>query len=232
MDLIAQIIALLGAKFQGVRRDALTALAGTIALQVDTKEEAEAIVAKLGADKVNRFVQNYRSEIDKEIQKSNQTYEETLKKKYDFVEKKTDPVPPPPNGVLTLEQIEALFDKKINPLTARMDAFDQKKTGELRRETYVSKMKEAKVSELMQKTMLQQFDRMTFKDEDDFNQFLTDSQPTFAQMAQEESNSRLRNVPRPSFGGNNNGNEGVSQGMKDYLESKKGGGNGIEGKTL
>ena len=84
----------------------------------------------------------------------------------------------------------------------------------------------------MQNSLLQQFDRMTFRDDTDFNQFLADSQPTFAQIVQNDSDARLRQVPRPFGGGGGDDTKGVSQAMKDYLESKKGGGNVVEGKAL
>lgn len=86
-ELQEQILALLVAKFQGVRKDGLQHLAAAIGLQVATIEEANGVVDKLTADKVSQYVTDWRKVADAEISKANQTYENGLKEKYDFVEK-------------------------------------------------------------------------------------------------------------------------------------------------
>jgi len=55
-ELQEKILALLVAKFQGVRKDGLQHLAAAIGLQVTTEEEANQVVDKLTADKVSAFV--------------------------------------------------------------------------------------------------------------------------------------------------------------------------------
>ena len=232
MELLDQIIALLEAKFQGVRKDVIQNLAGVIALQVDDKAGAEAIVGQMTAEKVNQFGTNYRSRIDREVQQSNQAFEQNLRKKYDLTEKKQAPQPnqDPKPGELTLEAIQAAMAAQLAPLTQRMDAYEQQKTGVARRESYVASMKSAKISESAQNTLLQQFDRMTFKDDADFNQFLADSQPAFSKMAQDESNSRLKTDRIPSMG--NVDDKGVSAAMKAYVASKGTNGGQVEGKAL
>ena len=84
-ELQERILALLVAKFQGVRKDGLQHLAAAIGLQVTTEEEANQVVDKLTADKVSAFVTEWRRTADAEISKANQTYENSLKEKYDFV---------------------------------------------------------------------------------------------------------------------------------------------------
>ena len=49
-ELQEKILALLVAKFQGVRKDGLQHLAAAIGLQVTTEEEANQVVDKLTAD--------------------------------------------------------------------------------------------------------------------------------------------------------------------------------------
>ena len=230
---IEQIVALLGKKIPGVRKDALQSVAGVIALQAEDEAAAQTIVDQMTAEKVQGFAQTYHSNIDREIQQSNQTYEQTLRNKYNFVEKQQQQQQQQQQqGPVNLDQLKNLFAEALAPLTQRMDAYDQQRIGASRREMYVGKMKEANVPELMQNSLLQQFDRMTFRDDTDFNQFLADSQPTFAQIVQNDSDARLRQVPRPFGGGGGDDTKGVSQAMKDYLESKKGGGNVVEGKAL
>ena len=74
-ELQEQILALLVAKFQGVRKDGLQHLAAAIGLQVATIEEANGVVDKLTADKVSQYVTDWRKVADAEISKANQTYE-------------------------------------------------------------------------------------------------------------------------------------------------------------
>lgn len=84
-----KILALLTAKFSGVRKDGLTQMARIYALQVATEDEAKAIVDKLTKEQVDEFIKDFRGDVDKEVSDSNKTFETNLKKKFDFVEKGT-----------------------------------------------------------------------------------------------------------------------------------------------
>ena len=83
-----------------------------------TIEEANGVVDKLTADKVSQYVTDWRKVADAEISKANQTYENGLKEKYDFVEKgkQTPPTPPTPpaSGAITLDAISKLIDEKLD----------------------------------------------------------------------------------------------------------------------
>ncbi len=81
------ILALLIAKFSGVRKDVLNHLARTFALQATNENEAKALVDKITDAQVNEFVKEFRTDVDKEVSESNKTFEANLKKKYEFVEK-------------------------------------------------------------------------------------------------------------------------------------------------
>ena len=70
-ELQEQILALLVAKFQGVRKDGLQHLAAAIGLQVATIEEANGVVDKLTADKVSQYVTDWRKVADAEISEPN-----------------------------------------------------------------------------------------------------------------------------------------------------------------
>jgi hypothetical protein len=67
------ILALLVAKFQGVRKDGLSVMAGILALQAATEEEAKNLVDKLTDAQVNEFIKDYRKDVDKEVSESNKT---------------------------------------------------------------------------------------------------------------------------------------------------------------
>ena len=81
------------------------------------------------------------------------------------------------------------------------------------------KLKEAKISEAMVDMMSAQFDRMTFKDDAEFNAFLEASQPSIDKLAQQEANERLRADHVPGF--NTVDSNGVSKAVADYLKQGK-----------
>lgn len=219
MELTEEIVALLESKFQGMRKDVAQNLASVLALQVSDKDGAQRIVDRLTAEKIAQFGQSFRSNIDKEIQQSNKTYEENLRKKFDFKEKsKEEKTEPTTGGALTLETIKALFAEQLNPLTQRMDALDAQKLGATRREIYVGKLKDAKLSEAQVEMLTQQFDRMSFKDEADFNSFLSTSQPQISKLAQETMNQSLRADRTPSMGRKNE--NGISDAVQDFIKSQ------------
>ena len=88
-----KILALLIAKFSGVRKDGLAQLAASMSLQIEKEEDATAIIEKLTGQKVNDFIKGWRSSVDKEVSDGTKTHEATLRKKYELVEKK-DPKDP------------------------------------------------------------------------------------------------------------------------------------------
>lgn len=140
-----KLLALLTAKFSGVRRDGLTHLAGSLALQVATEEEAQALVDKLDQTKVTDFVKEWRSGVDTEITTASKTAEEKLKEKYDFVEKgaggnqgKTDP--PKPDDLDS--KLEALINAKVAPLQEKLTAYETKEAKATRQAQILGKAKE------------------------------------------------------------------------------------------
>ena len=111
-----KILKLLETKFQGTRKDGLSILAGVLAMTATDDETAQKVVDALTADQVKDFITDYRKGADAEITKANQTAEENLRKKYDFVEKgkKNDPEDKPqPN-------IEEIIQKATAPLLERI----------------------------------------------------------------------------------------------------------------
>ena len=70
----------------------------------------KALVEKLTDAQVKDFVKEFRAEVDKEVSDGRKTYEATLKKKFDFVERKPETVPgggEPNPGEQTTESIVA-----------------------------------------------------------------------------------------------------------------------------
>lgn len=223
MELTEKILAQLKAQFPGVREDGLQQLAASIALQVATEEEATSAVGKLAADKVSQFVKDWRSRADAEIGKATQTYENSLKEKYDFVEKgKPVPTrpeePKPSDGKITLDSIKALIAEQMQGIQQSITSINDSKIAETRRGLFVAALDKAKLEGSKRELLLDNFGRMSFKDDADFNGFLASQTAHMATLAQEEADKNLANHDKPIFGAVTK--EGISQGVADYIAQK------------
>src|SRR3712207_1125235 len=112
-----KILALLIAKFSGVRKDVLNHMARAFALQVATDEEAKNLVEKITDAQVNEYVKEVRADVDKEVSESNKTFETNLKKKFDFVAKRDtepggDPKPDPNDLAATIKAAVARSEER------------------------------------------------------------------------------------------------------------------------
>lgn len=141
-----KILALLTAKFAGMRKDGLTQLAGSLALQAQTEEEAQALVEKLDQAKVTEYIKEYRSGVDKEITTATKTAEDKLKEKFDFVEKVAEGASTSKTDEGTGDDLDArlnvLFEQKLKPFTEKIQGYEQKEKETLRNNFITSKAKE------------------------------------------------------------------------------------------
>jgi hypothetical protein len=222
-----KILALLEKKFQGERKDGLNHLAGAIALQVTTEEETTAIVDKLTADGVKTFIVDWRKGADAEINASNQTRETNLRNKYDFVEKKpakgTDEQDvSPATGTLDAAAIQKIVSDAVSaatrPLLDEVNALKGETVSTGRRKLLEKELDE--VPDGYKGKVLKDFDRMTFKDEDGFQEYLSDTKKDVAGFNQELAEKGLSGN-RPLFGSVNT--EGVSAGVQSYIKESSGG---------
>ena len=237
-ELQLAILALLQSKFAGVRKDGLQQLAAVISVQVANEEEANEVVGKLTADKVSKFVTDWRKTTDAEIAKANKTHEDGLRRKYDFKEKEApgDPKPgeetPPTGGALTAEAIRAIIREETKSIREGYDGLRAEKTTATRREQFVAKLEAAKIEGKQREMMLRSFDRVapTFKDDDDFNGYLNEVQADLDGIAQEQSNKGLQGHDKPLFGAVTK--EGISQGVADYIASQSDNNPTLTGKEI
>lgn len=224
MNLIEKILALLTAKFEGVRKDGLQQLASVIGLQVTTEEEANEVVGKLTAEKVSGFVTSWRSSADAEIAKANKTYEDGLKQKYDFVEKGKQTPPAganelEPGGAITLDAISKLIDSKLSGVQSSITEMNADKVATSRRKLFVAKLDEAKLEGSTREMLIKNFDRANnFQSDEDFNGYIADLQGDIAALAQERADAGLSGHEKPIFGAVNK--EGVSSGVADYIKAQ------------
>ncbi len=240
-ELQEQILALLVAKFQGERKDGLQQLALLIGTTAANIEEATEAVGKLTADKVSQFVKDYRRTADAEIAKANKTYEDGLRRKYDFKEKEApgtpqqNPATPPaeqPGGALTADLIRQIVREETKDVREGLSTLNGDKLLATRREQFVAKLDAAKVEGRQRDMMLRNFDRAasTFADDDDFNGYLTEVQGDLDAIAQENADKGLHGHEKPLFGAVNE--KGVSAAVADYIASKSDNKTSLSGKEV
>jgi hypothetical protein len=198
-----KLLALLQTKFAGVRKDGLNQLATIMALTVTTDEEATSIVEKLTEQSVGQFVTDWRKDVDSEISKANKTYEDGLKKKYDFKEKgipnpPTHPNPPTPQTELNADAIAAIVQKAIEPFASELNSIKTNKVVETRKQLLTKELEV--LDEGFRTPYLNAFDRMNFKDDEDFNTHISNVKTEVAKIQQSLIDKGLSQQSKPMFG--------------------------------
>lgn len=229
-----RILALLIAKFAGVRKDGLAQLAASLSLQVEKEEEATTLIEKLSLEKVNDFVRDWRSNVDKEVSDGTKTHEQNLKKKYDLVEKK-EPDPgkdPDPNKKPDSTDIAAIVANAVKaavePLQQKLSSFEGQQVSKSRLQILEGKLKD--VPETFKAQKLKDFGRMNFESDDAFNEYLTEAEADISAFSQELADKGLAGQPRPVFGAKDQ--TGVSSAVKEYIDSKGEGSKALTGKEI
>ena len=216
-----KILALLTARFAGVRKDGLAQLAGALSLQADDEAAATALVEKLTPEKVNSFVKDWRSEVDKEVSDSNKTYETNLRKKYEMVEKKdqdpgkqTDQKSTDPNDIAAI--IANAIKAAVEPLQKEISSFKGQKITETRLQQMESKL--VNVPDAFKSQKLKDFKRMNFENEETFAEYLGEVETDIMALNQELADKGLSGQTKPIMGAKNK--DGVSSAVNSYIESK------------
>lgn len=227
-----KILALLIAKFAGVRKDGLAQLAGAISLQAEIEDDATALVEKFSLEKVNNFVKDWRSDVDKEVSTSTKTFETTLKEKYDLVEKKEpDPNPNPnpnPNPTDIAAIVADAIAKAVTPLQQQLAGFKGQEVNKTRLQTLESKLVDVPESFKAQK--LKDFGRMNFETDESFNEYLTEFETDITAFNQELADKGLAGHGKPFMGGQNK--DGVSSAVASFISSKAEDTKTLSGKEL
>ena len=213
-----KLVALLVAKFAQARKDGLQQLARSLALQVADETEAQALVDKLSAEKVTDFIKEWRKEVDSEITKGTKSYEENLKSKYDFVEKKAPtPASADPNDVATL--IANAVKQAVEPLQVEIQSLKLGKTADTRKQTLENALKDVPL--VLKSSVIKNFDKMNFESDEDFNAFLSEMQNDLKQAHQEAVNSGLGGFPRPASPSNQTNKEQIKNEIAQWASQEK-----------
>lgn len=225
------ILALLVTKFQGARKDGLSVLAGILALQASTEDEAKALVDKITDAQVNEFIKDYRKDVDKEVSESNKTFETNLRKKYDFKEKETEPGGDPNKNPENLAEIvKAAVAAAVKPFEEKLSGYETKNIADSRLAKLNEKLNECK-DETFKAQTLKDFARMTFVNDDDFTQYLNDKTTDIANANQNVANAALGGASgKPLFA--QKGDDGISKSVADFVASQKPEANAFTGKEV
>ena len=214
------ILALLVAKFQGVRKDGLSVMAGILALQAATEEEAKTLVDKLTDAQVNEFIKDYRKDVDKEVSESNTTFETNLRKKYDFKEREAEPGGDPNKNPENLAEIvKAAVAAAVKPFEEKLSGYETKNLADTRLAQLNEKLNGCK-DETFKAQTLKDFARMKFETDDEFAEYLKDKETDIATANQNVANAALGGASgKPLFA--QKGEDGISKGVADFVASQK-----------
>lgn len=196
-----KILALLTAKFAGVRKDGLARLAGALALNATTEDEAGALVEKLTAEAVTGYITDYRKDVDTEVSTATKTHETTLKKKYNIVDKDPEPGKAPANSSDDEEKAPAWAKALIEQnkqLAEKVAAFEGSKKTETRLQQLESKL--TNVPAAIKAKALKDFKRMTFETEEAFAEYLTEVDTDITALNQELAERGFESQSAPVFG--------------------------------
>ena len=224
-----KILALLVAKFQGMRKDGLTALASAMALQCTTEDEAKTLVEKVTDAQVTDFVKDYRADVDKEVSESNKTFETNLRKKYDFKEKETEPGGDPTKKDDISAIVKAAVAEAVKPFQEKLSSYEADDIAKARLQALNEKLASCK-DETFKAQTLKDFARMQFTDDNAFNEYLNEKATDIDTANQNVANIKLGNGGSPLFGQKTE--SGISQGVSDFLESQKPETDNLSGKEL
>lgn len=214
------ILALLVEKFQGVRKDGLMVMAGILALQAATEEEAKALVDKITDAQVNEFIKDYRKDVDKEVSESNKTFETNLRKKYDFKEKVIEPGEDPTKKQENIAEIvRTAVAAAIKPFEEKLSGYETKNIADSRLAQLNEKLNGCK-DETFKAQTLKDFARMKFDTEDEFAEYLKDKEVDITVANQNVANAALGGASgKPLFA--QKGDDGISKSVAEYVAAQK-----------
>lgn len=187
-----KINSLLQAKFAGERKDGLKQLAASLALTIDTEEEAQKVIEKLTTENVGDFIKEWRKEADMEISKANNTYGENLKLKYNFTPKESGTPPAPPST-----DVAEIIKKALEPLTAELNQLKARNSIGERKAKLIKELEV--LDEPLRNPFLQNFDKLNFDSDDDFNAHLETIKGSVSTIHQSLIDKGLSMQDKPMF---------------------------------
>ena len=109
--------------------------------------------------------------------------------------------------------------KVIEAQNAKIDSLVNKDVTASRRQTYAAMLKD--LPEAIQKTKLKDFDRMSFKDQDDYDTFVQEAEADIPVIKQAIANSDLAEMDQPFLGKKNQSEEDAFIEMMKSMNAEK-----------
>lgn len=211
-----EILALLEAKFQGVRKDSLGTLAATLTMMSD--EEAKKFIEGLDSTRLNQFVTEDRKSRDAEISKAIATYKQ---KNPEPQPPTTPPAPPTDNGGTPdlAKMIADAVANAVTPLTAQIQTLKTERDTTARLGVINNFLNsETNLPQSYKDMLIANFNAQNFADENAFNTYLEAQKSSVQKFKQELiDNGFAGNKPLAS----KVNNEGISSGVALYLQNSQ-----------
>lgn len=211
----SKLIALLKTLFasKGFSAKALEGLADHLAVNL-TEESTDAELAS-AIEGIKPMTDIMQSEINRQINEAKKPKVEDPAKPADEPAKPAVPADEMP------EWAKGLVNS-IGTLTQGLQAIQAEKVGTTRREQYAKTLEGT--SEAYKAKALKDFDRLTFKDDEDFNSWVTENSEDVKVFVQEETDSNLGgDRPAGGYGGKapKGGEKEVSPAMKELIAERE-----------
>lgn len=180
----------------GFSSEAVQSVANTISTELQEDATDEDINARI--DAVIPFFRISQSEVTRIVNKS----------KVEEPKPANTPAEDVVDEDVQNEEPEDKFDKvvgMIEKLSGRLDMLANKEVSKTRKQIYADKIKE--LPEPLRKSMERKFDRISFKDNDDFNLFLEEEVSEIPELLKTHSEEKLVASGRPRVGGRTSGKQ-------------------------
>lgn len=220
-----KLLELLNSKYlgKGVRKDGIEQLANSLCMTVSTDEEAQALVDKLTDEQVTEFVKEWRKTVDSEVTKGVDTY----KSKNPAPAGSGDPNPAPkpevkpdvtnpqPQDIATI--VKEAVSAAVEPFKSRLDTMDQNTIVSNRLKLFNEKIEKA--PDYFKEKALRDYNRMAFKDDEDFDAFIKETETDLSKVNQEIADQTNGGFRRPfiNTGNSNTQKEEPSAAVKEYV---------------
>ncbi|WP_407497487.1 hypothetical protein [Elizabethkingia meningoseptica] len=220
-----KFLELLNAKYlgKGVRKDGLEQLAASLCMTVTTEEEIKALVEKLTDEQVNSFINDWRKSVDSEVSKGIETYKSKNPAPSGSEnsnpgpksEVKADVTNPQPQDIATI--VKEAVSAAVEPFKTRLDTMDQNTITSNRLKLFNEKIEKA--PDYFKEKALRDYNRMTFKDDEDFDAFIKETETDLSKVNQEIADQTNGGFRRPfiNTGNNNASKEEPSAAVKEYV---------------
>ena len=221
-------------KFNGIRKDIALNIAQSINLFED-EEIQNNLIEKLNEDKINSYSSEVRKGIDSEISKAQKTFEKNLRAKFDFIEKNQNPTNEENKPINTENPTPTDIKKLIADAVKLATENLQNQVSTLQNQNLFNARKKqieqiiggANLISTYKNSILSNFEQKKFESDEDFNNYLENTQKEIQTYEQELANLGLKANSNPTYGNVNE--SGISDAVAKYIN---GGVDNIKGKEI